>query len=78
MTVAKTYMAKPSDVEPRWWLFDAEDKIVGHIDICFLCSNYSAAPSGFARSWDFEALRDLVADLGMPKANPAWDNRVSE
>lgn len=31
MTVAKTYMAKPAEVEPRWLLVDATDKVVGRL-----------------------------------------------
>ena len=27
----KTYMAKPSDVQPKWWLVDAKDKVVGRL-----------------------------------------------
>ena len=27
----KTYMAKPGEVEQKWWLVDAEDKIVGRM-----------------------------------------------
>ena len=31
MTVSKTYMAKKEEVEPRWWLVDATDKVVGRL-----------------------------------------------
>lgn len=27
----KTYMAKPTDVDPKWWLVDARDKVVGRL-----------------------------------------------
>ncbi len=27
----KTYMAKPGELQPRWWLVDAKDKIVGRL-----------------------------------------------
>ena len=27
----KTFMAKPGQVEREWWLFDAEDKVVGRL-----------------------------------------------
>jgi len=27
----KTYMAKPQDVKPKWWLVDAADKVVGRL-----------------------------------------------
>ena len=27
----KTYMAKPSDIQQKWWLIDAEDKILGRM-----------------------------------------------
>ncbi len=27
----KTYMAKPGEVEQKWWLFDAEDQVVGRL-----------------------------------------------
>jgi hypothetical protein len=53
--------------------FGAEGKIVGHIDVCFLCSNYAGYPKGFASSWDLDAIRSLVEDLGMPTHNKDWD-----
>jgi large subunit ribosomal protein L13 len=31
MTVTKTYMAKPAEVEPKWWLVDASGKVVGRL-----------------------------------------------
>ena len=31
MTAIKTYMAKPAEVEPKWWLVDAADKVVGRL-----------------------------------------------
>jgi len=31
MAAAKTYMAKPGEVEQKWWLVDAEDKVVGRL-----------------------------------------------
>jgi large subunit ribosomal protein L13 len=31
MTATKTYMARQQDVEPRWWLVDATDKVVGRL-----------------------------------------------
>ena len=27
----KTYMARPGEVEPKWWLVDAQDKVVGRL-----------------------------------------------
>ncbi len=27
----KTYMAKPGEIKQRWWLIDAEDKVVGRL-----------------------------------------------
>lgn len=27
----KTYMAKPSEIDPKWWLVDASDKVVGRL-----------------------------------------------
>ena len=27
----KTYMARPQDVKPKWWLVDATDKVVGRL-----------------------------------------------
>jgi len=31
MTTQKTYMARPGEVEARWWLVDATDKVVGRL-----------------------------------------------
>jgi len=53
--------------------YNSDGKITGHIDICFLCSNYGGEPSGFAETWDLSALAILLKDLGIPLHNPAWD-----
>jgi large subunit ribosomal protein L13 len=29
--MTKTYMARPKDVKPKWWLVDATDKVVGRL-----------------------------------------------
>jgi large subunit ribosomal protein L13 len=29
--MTKTYMARPQDVAPKWWLVDATDKVVGRL-----------------------------------------------
>ncbi len=29
--MTKTYMARPGDVKPKWWLVDASDKTVGRL-----------------------------------------------
>ncbi len=31
MMMTKTYVAKPNEVEQKWWLVDANDKIVGRL-----------------------------------------------
>jgi large subunit ribosomal protein L13 len=31
MSVSKTYMAKPADVRAKWWLADADGKVVGRL-----------------------------------------------
>jgi large subunit ribosomal protein L13 len=31
MATAKTYMARPREVEPQWWVVDATDKVVGRL-----------------------------------------------
>jgi large subunit ribosomal protein L13 len=31
MQQMKTYMARPGEVEPKWWLVDASDKVVGRL-----------------------------------------------
>jgi large subunit ribosomal protein L13 len=31
MVNMKTYMAKPAEVRPKWWLVDARDKVVGRL-----------------------------------------------
>ncbi len=53
--------------------FDSEGTVVGHINICFQCSNYDGTPAGFADKWDVESIRCLVEDLGMPIRNEKWD-----
>ncbi|MBN1395234.1 MAG: 50S ribosomal protein L13 [Pirellulales bacterium] len=31
MQRTKTYMARPGEIEPKWWLVDASDKVVGRL-----------------------------------------------
>ena len=31
MQRTKTYMARPDEIEPKWWLVDATDKVVGRL-----------------------------------------------
>jgi large subunit ribosomal protein L13 len=31
MQKTKTYMARPDEIEPKWWLVDAADKVVGRL-----------------------------------------------
>ena len=31
MVAVKTYMAKPGEVEQKWWVVDATDKVVGRL-----------------------------------------------
>ncbi len=31
MRQTKTYMARPGEIEPKWWLVDASDKVVGRL-----------------------------------------------
>ncbi len=53
--------------------FDSLGSIVGHMDVCFLCSNYRGTPEGFADNWDLDALQALIKALGMPIQNGKWD-----
>lgn len=52
--------------------FGSDNQVVGHYDVCFLCSNAGGAPGDFSGFPDYDALRSLVTDLGMPIANPEW------
>jgi large subunit ribosomal protein L13 len=31
MATTKTYVAKPGELQPKWWLVDANDKVVGRL-----------------------------------------------
>jgi len=31
MATTKTYMARPQDIQPKWWLVDANEKVVGRL-----------------------------------------------
>lgn len=53
--------------------FNDAGKVVGNINICFLCSNYRGEPKGYAENWDLGELKNLISDLGMPIRNPEWD-----
>ena len=51
---------------------DPQRAIIGHIEICFMCSNKRTKPNGFADYWDFDVLEELVSDLGIEIANQEW------
>ena len=53
--------------------YDGSGKIVGHINLCFLCSNYSGEPSGFSINWNLDELAEIFTEIGMPLHNPNWD-----
>ncbi|MEM9346556.1 MAG: hypothetical protein AAGB26_08055 [Planctomycetota bacterium] len=53
--------------------FDQTGEVIGHIDICFLCSNYSASPrDAFSSVWNLEAIQELIRDIGFPIKNWEW------
>ncbi|QDT03850.1 hypothetical protein K227x_22350 [Rubripirellula lacrimiformis] len=52
--------------------FDGEGKVVGSIDVCFLCQSYRSQPAGYARNWDLLSIGELILDLGLPLRNPEW------
>jgi hypothetical protein len=54
--------------------FGSDDQVVGHYDLCFLCSSAGGAPGLFSSYPDYDALQSLVTDLGMPIANPSWSD----
>lgn len=52
--------------------FNGSKEIVGHINICFLCSNYTGQPAGYAVLWNLSELKELIGDIGMPLRNAKW------
>ena len=48
----RSYMAKPGEVEQKWWLVDADQKVVGRLasDIAVILSETRAAISLAARA----------------------------
>jgi hypothetical protein len=52
--------------------FGDDDQVVGHYDVCFLCSSAGGSPGEFSGFPDYGALAALVKDLGLPTANPEW------
>lgn len=53
--------------------YSESGEIVGHFDICFLCSSARGAPAGFAEFADYQSLRSLMASLGIPVTHPDWE-----
>ena len=53
--------------------YDDLGKVVGHINICFLCSNYSGEPKHFADYWNVDSLGELISGMGIPLKNQSWD-----
>ena len=54
------------------FVFYEDGKIVGALDICFLCSNISGTPKGYSDYWDLASLQQIIEELGMPISNPRW------
>ena len=52
--------------------YGASGEILGHIDVCFLCSHIAGAPPGPAGTGDMDALKELVSELGIPLTNTDW------
>ncbi len=55
--------------------YDDQGRMVGYLNLCFLCSNYSGVPDEFADLWDLEALAAILGELGMPLRNPQWGEK---
>ena len=53
--------------------FDQDGEIVGKLDVCFKCSKFIGEPEGFAKYGDFDALKSLFGDIGMPIRNENWE-----
>jgi len=53
--------------------YDTDNRIVGSINICFLCSSFRAHPKGYARNWDLLSIAELIHDTGVPLRNPDWE-----
>ncbi len=53
--------------------YDDQENIVGHIDICFRCSNYRKEPVGFAQIFNLGKLASLFRNLNIPVSNPKWN-----
>ena len=50
--------------------YDKDSKILGHVEICFMCGNYYSMPrKGLSRDWDLSKLGTLVRELGLPMFN---------
>ncbi len=47
--------------------YDKENKIVGHLEICFLCGNYESNPkNGLSEFWDLKGLEKLIRKKDVP------------
>lgn len=53
------------------FIFYGKDaRILGHIEICFLCtSGFHNPPNGLSSNWGFEGIEKLVVELGLPTFN---------
>ena len=52
--------------------FDADQQIVGTLDICFQCLEFKSSTDGFDDDVDYDALKALFGDLNIPIRNPEW------
>lgn len=46
--------------------FDADEKIIGHYTICFLCLGYHSSIGQFVSEPDYDDLHRLIASLQLP------------
>ena len=46
--------------------------MIGYLNICFICSKYSARPNVFADHLNYDKLRFLLNEMQVPVENKNW------
>ena len=51
---------------------DANQKVLGSLDICFNCLEFKSSAKGFDDAVNYDGLKALFGDLNVPIRNPEW------
>lgn len=58
----RTYCFNPRN---GFVFYNARNRIVAYLSVCFECGTYSASPAGTSSTWNLDQLRSIFSELGI-------------